>query len=924
MRKNGTLNWTELLSLIKAISRGEWVLLDNASQCPSPVLDRLNGLLEPGGELVLSERGTDEATGGLCVVKPHPDFRLKFGANVSAIRRGEWVLLDNASQCPSPVLDRLNGLLEPGGELVLSERGTDEATGGLCVVKPHPDFRLFLSYDPRTGTISRALTNRGVEIHLPHMLSDLECLLDSIGLPLSETKLRRFLCSFHRAVADRGPSVLTFLRCGSLLTRQMSTLSVNSDRDLEGLLRVSVQSTYIDEERSRSAKDRMESLLVDVLAFDASPVEEVRGHLPCLRVQGICLRPITTPLSAQAQWLSSWPTQDQRRLALLSLLMRAPIDMRFCVAAWSVASPLNRILLQHPVLRDRQKQGHQTEANLVTPADFRWLSTAQTRFGGVAPPTEAANALFLTYLLYLFEYLPVSATPKNSLRNQSKNLHKRRLDGISVTSACTPQSLYQSADHCEEVERALTDLATLGKPALTNEALGNVCRVLPYLKQLQDILAGTSSLSEIRSQAALLSKWVRKGMGNHVQNTSSFPADECSSTSTETQAGKTVLLFTASKFRKLTLDLAEYGITDVEQGQLMLETQSCLFRLCPFPLPSAANPQDRQKRVEALKTLHLVLKLEERSHNALQRFLQRSKGGICDVELLALLKSAVSTLEEPEGSPPPHQGHQQKSQGLPPSLMATLPLWHAAVERLSLPIPLTHAATAPLLRMRTALAPSAEHQPKDFLAFEGDLLVQDASKRQACPWTLASSPLSFSLFNLTLAPIDLGNRLTDFEADLKAVPLKDTSSKTNQLRGISKLIWQNSRTLARKKSDDLRLMNGRECLEFAESVLKLHEEVRQRALEKFGQPDNPDLLETSLRDRCQESREEVKKLLSARDEQGIAKSAGELWLLSGALRCRLLCWLPWVDPVLKAEMKNSGIEYLVRNSGLSSSGISAE
>ncbi|CAG0886230.1 unnamed protein product [Cyprideis torosa] len=62
----------------------------------------------------------------------------------------------------------------------------------------------------------------------------------------------------------------------------------------------------------------------------------------------------------------------------------------------------------------------------------QWLSTAQTRFGGVAPPTEAANALFLTYLLYLFEYLPVSATPKNSLRNQSKNLHKH---------ATVPQSL---------------------------------------------------------------------------------------------------------------------------------------------------------------------------------------------------------------------------------------------------------------------------------------------------------------------------------------------------------------------------------------------------------------------------------------------------------------------------------------------------
>ena len=41
--------------------------------------------------------------------------------------------------CSASVLDRLNGLLEPNGELSINERGivNDE----IPVVKPHPNFR---------------------------------------------------------------------------------------------------------------------------------------------------------------------------------------------------------------------------------------------------------------------------------------------------------------------------------------------------------------------------------------------------------------------------------------------------------------------------------------------------------------------------------------------------------------------------------------------------------------------------------------------------------------------------------------------------------------------------------------------------------------------------------------------------------------
>lgn len=86
------------------------------------------------------------------------------GSLTRAIQRGSWVLLDNANLVNPTVLDRLNGLLEPGGVLQLDEAGG--GPGGGRVVVPHPGFRLMLAYDPKHGEVSRAMRNRGVELFL--------------------------------------------------------------------------------------------------------------------------------------------------------------------------------------------------------------------------------------------------------------------------------------------------------------------------------------------------------------------------------------------------------------------------------------------------------------------------------------------------------------------------------------------------------------------------------------------------------------------------------------------------------------------------------------------------------------------------------------------------------------------------------------
>ncbi|KAK6358357.1 AAA ATPase midasin [Orbilia blumenaviensis] len=94
------------------------------------------------------------------------------GALVRAVENGHWVILDNANLCNPSVLDRINSLLETKGALFLHEHTS--ADGGGRVIIPHPDFRLFLTMDPRNGELSRAMRNRSIEIFVPSVEEKIE------------------------------------------------------------------------------------------------------------------------------------------------------------------------------------------------------------------------------------------------------------------------------------------------------------------------------------------------------------------------------------------------------------------------------------------------------------------------------------------------------------------------------------------------------------------------------------------------------------------------------------------------------------------------------------------------------------------------------------------------------------------------------
>ena len=123
--QNARFEWVDGV-LVKALERGEWLVLDNANLCSASVLDRLNSLLEPNGFLSINEHcGPD---GEPKIVKPHPDSRIfltmdaRFGEVSRAMRnRATEIFLEpfqfNSSSDsiipvqPEPAMERYNRAL---------------------------------------------------------------------------------------------------------------------------------------------------------------------------------------------------------------------------------------------------------------------------------------------------------------------------------------------------------------------------------------------------------------------------------------------------------------------------------------------------------------------------------------------------------------------------------------------------------------------------------------------------------------------------------------------------------------------------------------------------------------------------------------------------------------------------------------------
>jgi midasin len=131
------------------------------------------------------------------------------GLLVSALQRGDWLVLDNANLCSPSVLDRLNSLLEPNGYLSINEHPTEN--GEPRIVWPHLDFRIFLTMDPRHGELSRAMRNRSIELFIMHEpVVDHDQTTPTHALEASMSRYRNLLSVDQDQIMDYATDHLSF------------------------------------------------------------------------------------------------------------------------------------------------------------------------------------------------------------------------------------------------------------------------------------------------------------------------------------------------------------------------------------------------------------------------------------------------------------------------------------------------------------------------------------------------------------------------------------------------------------------------------------------------------------------------------------------------------------------------------------------
>ncbi|SPO01153.1 related to midasin (AAA ATPase) [Cephalotrichum gorgonifer] len=166
-----------------------------------PATEALLALVSPSSEVGLVLAKAAETLRKPMVVT-NPRFEWLDGVIIKALQGGQWLVLDNANLCSASVLDRLNSLLEPDGFISVNEHC--DTDGEPRIVRPHPEFRIFLTTDPRYGELSRAMRNRAVEVHLHEPMKEPASHLKWVAAVESSLwRYKTLLSMAHARVSDR-------------------------------------------------------------------------------------------------------------------------------------------------------------------------------------------------------------------------------------------------------------------------------------------------------------------------------------------------------------------------------------------------------------------------------------------------------------------------------------------------------------------------------------------------------------------------------------------------------------------------------------------------------------------------------------------------------------------------------------------------
>ena len=152
----------------------------------------------------------------------------KDGLLVQAMKEGDWVVLDEANLAGPGVLERLNQLLDPDGQMELQECGNKDGEP----IRPHPDFRLFVTMNPTDyagrNAMSPAFVNRFVVkwFDRPSSAELTQIVAGKYGV---DEDVARRLVTFHQSIADSAEH--------RELGRQRAERYVYTLRDLQAVMK---------------------------------------------------------------------------------------------------------------------------------------------------------------------------------------------------------------------------------------------------------------------------------------------------------------------------------------------------------------------------------------------------------------------------------------------------------------------------------------------------------------------------------------------------------------------------------------------------------------------------------------------------------------------------------------------------------------
>ena len=443
---------------------------------------------------------------------------------VKALRHGHWLLVDNVNLCSSSVLDRLNGLLEPGGHLALSERGVID--GNIPVVQPHPQFRLFLAMDPRHGEISRAMRNRGIELFLPgseeleYSDTDLVSVLCLAGL--TNSLLQQILLQFHQwlcrellPVGER-PTLTELVQAASLTAQRLQMFTTANPLSC---LDDTCVEVYIRNIRSSENKEAGRLVLATLLqsAFVGEVPTDRRPSPSALSTRQIQLSSVLARTRQASILIQQLAETDAHQDAVLFLYLTASgrdIEWRKdCIVKNMSSGTLNALLSD--VLRAQV-----TESTSELPWDPRWFGNICRHHFNADASVEDSQALVnnrISLALFWAAFINASS-PRTGTSTQSQGSSladlSRAIEAGTLAEEAAPDKLLVCVPRfLSQLDCAIQLLFSAAQVRLTNKDWIDLMEALEMRRHMLDVDALSVEGDELEttlSRVAQYWSWLLK------------------------------------------------------------------------------------------------------------------------------------------------------------------------------------------------------------------------------------------------------------------------------------------------------------------------------------------------------------------------------------------------------------------------------